>query len=154
MLIRRVTADEAFVAADVYLDSRAAAGALIPPPVHDADDTRRWMRDDFLPRSESWFAVDEDDAPLALLSLEGDDWLEQLYVLPTAQGRGIGRALIEHAKLRRPAGLQLWAFASNAPARAFYEANGFTAVEFTDGAGNEERAPDVRYRWMPFRPVE
>ena len=154
MLIRRITADEALVAADIYLTSRAAAGGLIPPPVHDADDTRRWMRDDFLPKSESWFAVDEDDTPLALLSLEGDDWLEQLYVLPAAQGQGIGRALVEHAKLRRPGGLQLWAFASNAPARAFYEVNGFVAVEFTDGAGNEERAPDVRYRWTPFRPVE
>jgi hypothetical protein len=22
-------------------------------------------------------------------------------------------------------------------------------AELTDGAGNEERAPDVRYRWMP-----
>ena len=149
MLIRRAAADEALVAADLYLASRAGAGALIPPSTHDDQDVRRWMRDDFFPRAEIWFAVDEDDAPLAILSLEGDDWLEQLYVLPRAQGQGIGRALVEHAKRRRPAGLQLWAFESNAPARAFYEANGFVAVEFTDGAGNEERAPDVRYVWTP-----
>ncbi len=149
MLIRRARADEPLVAANVYLESRAAAGALIPPPVHDDEDTRRWMRDEFFPRSEIWFAVDEDDAPLAILALEGDDWLEQLYVLPTAQGRGIGTALVEHAKAERPAGLQLWAFASNSAARAFYESHGFVIVEQTDGSGNEERAPDVRYRWAP-----
>ena len=32
-------------------------------------------------------------------------------------------------------------------ARAFYEKQGFVAVEFTDGTGNEARRPDVRYRW-------
>ena len=149
MLIRRAAADESLVAADLYVTSRAGAGALIPPSLHDAQDVRRWMRDDFFPRAEVWFAVDEDDTPLGILSLKGDDWLEQLYVLPQAQGQGIGRTLVEHAKLQRPAGLQLWAFASNAPARAFYEANGFVAAEFTDGAGNEERAPDVRYVWTP-----
>jgi GNAT superfamily N-acetyltransferase len=149
MLIRRARPDEAVAAAEIYLESRRAAGDLIPPPVHDDEDTRRWMRDDFARRAELWFAVDEDDAALALLALEGDDWLEQLYVLPHAQGQGIGAALVEHAKAQRPAGLQLWAFASNAPARAFYESHGFVAVEETDGAGNEEHAPDVRYRWTP-----
>jgi GNAT superfamily N-acetyltransferase len=149
VLIRRVRTDEALVAADVYLESRAAAVGLIPPPAHDDDDTRRWMRDHFMPSAELWFAVDDDDAPLALLALEGDDWLEQLYVLPRAQGQGVGSALLEHAKLERPAGLQLWAFASNTVARRFYESHGFVIVEQTDGAGNEERAPDVRYRWMP-----
>jgi GNAT superfamily N-acetyltransferase len=149
MLIRRARADEALVAANVYLESRAAAGDLIPPPVHDDDDVRRWMRDHFMPRAELWFAVDEDDAALALLALEGDDWLEQLYVSPPAQGRGIGAALLQHAKVQRPAGLQLWAFASNTVARRFYESHGFVIAEQTDGAGNEEQAPDVRYRWMP-----
>ena len=33
----------------------------------------------------------------------------------------------------------------NAGARRFYERNSFVAVEFTDGNGNEEREPDVRY---------
>ena len=90
MLIRRAAANEALVAADLYLASRAGAGALIPPSVHDYQDVRRWMRVDFFPRAEIWFAVDEDDAPLAILSLEGDDWLEQLDVLPRRRGRGSG----------------------------------------------------------------
>jgi hypothetical protein len=31
----------------------------------------------------------------------------------------------------------------------FYQRHGFVPVERTDGAGNEEREPDVRYQWRP-----
>jgi hypothetical protein len=53
------------------------------------------------------------------------------------------------AKERSPGGLGLWAFQVNKPARRFYERHGFVAVTFTDGSGNEEREPDVRYEWRP-----
>jgi len=106
------------------------------------------MRDEFFPRAEVWFAV-EDQLPLGILSLEGTDWLEQLYVLPQAQGRGVGTALIRRSKELRPRGLQLWAFESNTVGCTFYENRGFSAVERTTGQGNEERAPDVRYQWLP-----
>ena len=45
--------------------------------------------------------------------------------------------------------MQLWTFQQNARARRFYEERGFRAVEFTDGEGNEEKTPDVRYEWTP-----
>ena len=32
---------------------------------------------------------------------------------------------------------------------ALYERHGFVAEEFTDGHGNEERTPDIRFRWTP-----
>jgi len=35
----------------------------------------------------------------------------------------------------------------NGPAQRLYERHGFVAVERTDGAGNEECEPDVRYVW-------
>jgi putative acetyltransferase len=73
-------------------------------------------------------------------------WIEQLYVLPEHQGRGIGRALLGVAQSGAEA-LELWTFQRNAEARAFYERHGFAAVEFTDGTGNAEREPDVRYLW-------
>ena len=34
-----------------------------------------------------------------------------------------------------------------ARARRFYEERGCRAVRFTDGRDNEEKVPDVRYRW-------
>ena len=30
-----------------------------------------------------------------------------------------------------------------------YERHGAVAIDFTDGAGNEERQPDALYEWRP-----
>jgi putative acetyltransferase len=76
-----------------------------------------------------------------------DDWLTHLYVHPDEIGTGVGHALFAHVATLRPNGFQFWVFQQNHRARRFYEAHGAAAVEFTDGAGNEERTPDVRYEW-------
>jgi len=67
--------------------------------------------------------------------------------------RKILRLLDEHRIMSlatlRPDGFQFWVFEQNDRARRFYEAHGAVAVEFTDGSGNEEKTPDVRYEWRP-----
>ncbi|SCB28383.1 Ribosomal protein S18 acetylase RimI [Rhizobium lusitanum] len=75
-----------------------------------------------------------------------EDWIDQLYVLPEAQGHGIGSRLLDVAKSAYPV-LSLWTFQRNAPARRFYEKHGFFVVDESDGAGNEEKEPDVLYKW-------
>jgi GNAT superfamily N-acetyltransferase len=80
--------------------------------------------------------------------LEGDR-LTHLYVHPDAIGTGIGHALFEHVKTRRPDGFDFWVFQENKRAREFYEAHGAVPVEFGDGSLNEEGVPDVRYEWRP-----
>ena len=75
-----------------------------------------------------------------------EDWVEQLYVLPQAQGQGVGSSLLEMAKADQPQ-LSLWTFQRNTQARQFYEARGFVPVKETDGAGSEEKEPDVLYHW-------
>jgi hypothetical protein len=62
-------------------------------------------------------------------------------------GIGLGARLVDLAKSRRPAGLQLWRFVTNIGARRFYERHGFVVAEVTDGSGNEENEPDVRFIW-------
>ena len=141
--IRRATADDAPAVADVWL---AAFGATYEfPAAHSDEDVRDWVRETLLPSTETWVA-DEDGSVVGIMSLT-PGWVEQLYVLPEASGGGIGSRFIEHAKDRQPDGLQLWTFAVNAGARRFYERHGFVVAELTDGAGNEERQPDVRYTW-------
>ena len=68
------------------------------------------------------------------------------YVATAARRQGIGKALLDAAKAgeRR---LALWTFAANTGAIALYIREGFTEVERTDGACNEERLPDVRMIW-------
>ena len=52
-----------------------------------------------------------------------------------------------HVVVGGAAALELRCFQANTRARRFYETHGFRAIRFTDGADNEERTPDVRYRW-------
>jgi GNAT superfamily N-acetyltransferase len=77
------------------------------------------------------------------------DTLSHLYIHPRSIGTGTGHALFEHVTSLRPDGFDFWVFQQNERARRFYEAHGATAVAFTDGSGNEERTPDVRYEWRP-----
>jgi GNAT superfamily N-acetyltransferase len=75
-----------------------------------------------------------------------DGWIDQLYVLPHAQRRGIGTALLELAQGAFPR-LHAWTFQRNTPARRFYAKRSFVLVRETDGAGNEEKEPDALYLW-------
>lgn len=79
------------------------------------------------------------------LARDGDVMLA-LYLAPAARGRGLGKALLDRAKEGRDA-LSLWAFAQNEGALRFYAREGFAEAERTDGAGNDERLPDVRLVW-------
>jgi GNAT superfamily N-acetyltransferase len=76
-------------------------------------------------------------------------WLDALYVHPDHQGGGIGGALVALVQSLRPQGLGLWVFETNLPARRLYASHGFTETLRTDGADNEERAPDIRMDWTP-----
>ena len=145
MELRRAGPDDAEAVCDVYVRSRASAGAAIPPEVHTRDQVAAFVTHVIVATRETWLAWDG-DRPAGVVVLDGDE-LDWLYVAPEQQGRGVGSALVRHAMACRPDGLALWTFVSNAPARGFYEAHGFRAVRETDGARNEEGAPDVRYVW-------
>jgi GNAT superfamily N-acetyltransferase len=76
-----------------------------------------------------------------------EGWIDQFYVLPQFQGLGAGDALLRVVKAAY-SDLQLWTFQKNTLARRFYEKRGFVMVMQTDGRDNEEREPDVLYRWQ------
>lgn len=69
-----------------------------------------------------------------------------LYLAPKVRGRGYGADLLKMAKARSSR-LELWCFQANTGARAFYAREGFQEVEQSDGAGNDEKLPDVRLVW-------
>ncbi|MBV9795443.1 MAG: GNAT family N-acetyltransferase [Actinobacteria bacterium] len=149
--LTRATSADADAAAELYLLARHRAVPAIPPPFHPDDDVRQWLRG-VVRDQEVWLAVAVGGAPLGLMVLDGD-WLDQLYVHPAWTSRGLGARFVELAKQRRPGGLQLWTFESNVRAQRFYERHGFTVAERTDGRGNEEQAPDLRYVWRPSAPA-
>ncbi|MGW0423491.1 N-acetyltransferase family protein [Streptomyces sp. NPDC003015] len=146
VVIRRATASDASATADVYLRSFAAALPTVIRPRSD-DEVRAYIRDVVVPSRETWVAVAEEQV-VGLMVIVGD-LLSQLYLDPDWRGRGIGDRFVALAKERSPQGLSLWTFQVNRSAHRFYERHGFVEAERTDGSGNEEREPDVRYVWRP-----
>ncbi|MFG2544444.1 GNAT family N-acetyltransferase [Streptomyces sp. NPDC048594] len=147
VVLRRAWAADARAAADVWLRSFAAALPTVVRPRTD-DEVRAYFRHVVVERHEAWVAEETGGVVAGVMVLEGEE-LSQLYLAPERRGSGLGDRFVALAKERRPAGLELWTFQVNAPAHRFYERHGFTAVERTDGARNEEREPDVRYVWRP-----
>jgi GNAT superfamily N-acetyltransferase len=73
--------------------------------------------------------------------------IQALYVQKTAQGLGCGAALLKHAQSVTNQ-LSLWTFQANTSAIGFYAAHGFSEVEHTSGAKNDEYLPDIRMTWQ------
>lgn len=128
-------------AQDIAQISRAARQAAMPylPNLHTPAEDLAFFTSE----------INSSDCQIALI--EGqivgfgcvrDGWLNHLYVSPGSQGLGVGSALLEKFGSSIE---QFWVFARNAEARKFYLARGFIEVEETNGLGNEEKEPDVRF---------
>jgi GNAT superfamily N-acetyltransferase len=142
--LRQATGADAEAIAQVYYASFRLLAFL--PMLHDIDSYRWYVANVML--KESAVTIAEDDTgTVAFLGLRGEE-VGHVYARPDRIGCGAGTQLIEAAKASGVAALELWCFQANARARRFYEARGFRAIRFTDGAGNEENTPDVRYRWQ------
>jgi GNAT superfamily N-acetyltransferase len=146
-MIRPAKPDEdADAVATILIESRRA---FLPfaPSAHPERDVRNWVKNRLLPtgRVVVW---EEGGTVVAVLATSEEStcsWIDQLYVLPGWDGKGIGTKLLQHAHDALSQPIHLYAFQENVGARRFYERNGYKAVQFTDGQGNEERCPDVLY---------
>ncbi len=146
IVLRRATSADADAIGDVWIAAFDATYDF--PAAHTEEQIRDWIGSLLLTETETWVAEQGEAGIVGFMSLT-DDMIDQLYIRPGATGHGIGGRLVALAKTRRPGGLDLYTFQVNAGARRFYERHGFVAIAFGDGAGNEERQPDVRYRWVP-----
>ncbi|MFD3607656.1 GNAT family N-acetyltransferase [Streptomyces atroolivaceus] len=143
--LRAAAAGDAEEITRVFLASRAAALPYLPR-VHSDEDTLGWIAHVLLPGTRTWVAEGETGGLLGFASLDGDE-LDQLYLRPDSLRRGIGTLLLERTKEASRGELSLRTFQRNSAARAFYERHGFVAVAYDDGSRNEEKEPDVLYRW-------
>ncbi|HSC05747.1 MAG TPA: GNAT family N-acetyltransferase, partial [Steroidobacteraceae bacterium] len=143
VLLRRARASDAAAIATLHLAARRQAMPYLPE-LHTEDEVRAWVAASILPNAV-WVAEIAGEVA-AYMALKGTE-VEHLYVAPRRQSCDVGSVLLSKAKELNPGRLQLYAFQRNARARAFYEARGFAAVALSDGTGNEEKEPDVRYEW-------
>ena len=141
--IRRLTAIDAIQAARVH---RAAFDDRLPwlRGLHTPQEDIDFYRGTVFSSCKVWGGFAGDD--LVGFVAFRDGWIDQFYVMPAQQGRGLGALLLARAKAGQHR-LRLWTFQRNALARHFYERHGFAEIECTDGSRNEENEPDALYEW-------
>jgi putative acetyltransferase len=83
------------------------------------------MKEKYLPLAEN-FIFEEERQLSGFISLVGER-VCALFVAPEMQGRGIGRALLEHAKILKGR-LSLRVYRENERALSFYKKCGFVAA--------------------------
>jgi putative acetyltransferase len=153
--LRRAAASDADEIANVYYASFRLLTFL--PMLHTTEEYRWFVSNVTLKNARSRLTRTKAGSSL-FLGRRGEK-VRLLYTRPDRIGMGAGTQLIDAAKASNVDALELWCFQANERARRFYEARGFQAIRFTDGADNEERMPDIRYRWehpmtTPFEEVE
>jgi putative acetyltransferase len=141
--LRRATLDDMTALARLH---RRTVQVSLPflPTLHTPAEDAWWFCERLFATNEIWLAEDA-NGPIGYIAFRAD-FIEHLFVRPEAQSTGIGLQLLEKAK-QAYAELSLWTFQQNLRARAFYERHGFVAVTETNGEDNEEKLPDVLYRW-------
>jgi GNAT superfamily N-acetyltransferase len=112
--------------------------------LHTAKEDQWFYSERVFPACDLWGAFDR-GTMVGIIAFR-PDWIDQLYVLPTAQRRQLGTRLLQVAQGAFPR-LHLWTFQRNLPARRFYETRGFALIEESEGSRNEEKEPDALYRW-------
>ena len=115
------------------------------PELHTVAEDRWFIGNVILAQCDVTVA-EADGRIIAFLARQRSE-IRLLHTHPNAIGQGAGSQLIEREQSVGPPVLELWCFQANRGARRFYERHGFQAVRFTDGARNEEKMPDVTYRW-------
>jgi GNAT superfamily N-acetyltransferase len=107
-------------------------------------EDRDYFRDHILMEDQVWI-VETGQRPVAFMAMKAD-FIDQLYVHPDYQKRGIGKAFLDYARQLSTEHLWLYTLQINLNARLFYEKNGFIAEKFGISPPPESE-PDVEYHW-------
>jgi len=146
MKIRTATQKDSRACADVHMLARKSMDYL-PQDLHTPEETYTWKRDVVLLHERVWVA--EVGHQIVAYASVSDGFLNNLYVLPDHQRRGIGSALLSKVKMHLPGGVRLWTFEPNGAAIRFYERHDFATIERSDGRTNEENVADRLMAWQP-----
>jgi len=146
MTLRRATLDD--MAALARLHRRTVETSLpFVPHLHTPEEDAWWFAERLYATNQVWLA-ESGQGPEGYIAYRSD-FIEHLFVRPESQGVGLGLTLLEQARADADE-ISLWTFQQNLRARRFYERHGFFVVTETDGRDNEEKLPDVLYRWRRY----
>lgn len=113
------------------------------PRLHSRRQTHKFCQSMVV---QGWVTVAEVAGKVQAFLARDAQFIHALYVARGMCGQRIGHRLLRDAQMQETA-LELWTFQANEGAQRFYLREGFKEVERTDGQGNDEKLPDIRYRW-------
>ena len=125
----------------IWLQANLDAHAFIPASFWEAHFE---MVRDMLPQAELY--VHENEAPRQIDGFIGltENHIEGIFVAKSARSKGIGRALLEYAKSRRPR-LTLSVYQKNQQALAFYRREQFTVQ--SEGIDEDTNEAELQMLW-------
>lgn len=121
--ILKITENDIPEIVDIWYETSLQAHSFIPCNYWKAN--RVLMKNKYIPMSETYSAADGEKI-LGFISLI-DEYLAAVFIRPEFQSKGIGSALLNHAKTLRNA-LQLKVFSKNKKSIEFYKKEGFTVI--------------------------
>ena len=113
---------------------------------HSAAEQLAFLTEVLAQRAIIDVAIDHASNRVAGFMAQAGDSIEQLYLHPDYQRRGLGSRFVEIAKSRSPERLHLYTFQRNLPAQVFYLRHGFREVG--RGVAADEGLPDIEYVWL------
>ena len=144
MKLRRADASELDVVADLWHESASSMDGA-SGPMASRDELRQRIDEELASGWDLHLAVCGGRI-VAMLALKPHDAiLDQIFVLPAEQGRGVGRLLLNLAKARMSDGFRLRTPASNKRAHRFYEKEGLNLI--SQGIHPRWGTPVRTYGW-------
>jgi putative acetyltransferase len=129
IVVRAMLSEDLPAVADVWWRSLdESLDWLRPEQKHSMVESKTFLCTQDAPRCQIWVAERAGEI-VGMLAMDRDE-VDRLYVAPEAQGRGVGSALLDYAKLLSPEGLRLVTLQNNAQARSFYEHRDFVAYDY------------------------
>jgi GNAT superfamily N-acetyltransferase len=149
--IRRARGDDLETLLAIQREAAVSAFAHIFPQDRypfPTDEIREVWRATLAESGVEIYLAEIDDEPAGSVSV-GGGFLRTLYVLPGAQGSGVGSALhdfaLECLRARGSHQAKLWTLEENWPARRFYERRGWALTDETRVVPFPPNPIDVQY---------
>ena len=93
-----------------------------------------------------WVSVAQAGADIGGFIARDDAEICALYVAQWANGKGMGKLLLDEVKSQRP-NLWLRCVKKNRGARRFYRREGFVETARSDGSDTDANLPDITFEW-------
>ena len=140
-MIRKFETQDLGTVMQIWLQANLDAHAFIPASFWEAHFE---MVRDMLPQAELY--VHENEAPRQIDGFIGltENHIEGIFVAKAARSKGIGKALLDYVKSRRPR-LTLGVYQKNERALAFYRREQF--VVHSEGIDEDTNEAEIQMLW-------